>query len=176
MPYYNPIVRTFGQLRSALTEVLDLPRVSIRPDVPLAVLLPVENRRAAWEKLRSEGVDLPGLELPHWLRETTGWTVSVTTVSLALLLKDWWALAYGVELGMVGYKVTRPWAICIPLGLATVGELSMFLTSFREHRDSGYRWTRNEISFKVRQIVAESLGRRLDEVHETSTFSDLGAE
>jgi hypothetical protein len=176
MAYYNPIVRTFGQLRSALTEVLELPCEAIRPDVPLDVLIPVEHRRRAWEKLRGTGLNLPGLELPHWLRETTGWTVSVTTVSLALLLKDWWALAFGVELGMLGYNVTRPWAICIPLGLATVGELSMFLTSFREHRDSGYRWTRNEISFKVRQIVAESLGRRLDEVHEKSTFAEMGAE
>jgi hypothetical protein len=176
MGYYNPIVRTFCQLRSALTEVLELPRESIRPNMPLDVLLPVEHRRDAWEKLRREGIDLPGLELPHWLGETTGWTVSVTTVSLALLLKDWWALACGVELGMLGYKVTRPWATWIPLGLATVGELAMFLTSFRDHRDSGYCWTRNEISFKVRQIVAESLGRRLDEVHEKSTLADLGAE
>jgi hypothetical protein len=176
MGYYNPIVRTFGQLRAALVEVLELPREAIRPEMPLDVLLPTAKRRAAWEKLRRAGVELPGLELTHRFREITGWTVGAVTIAVGLLVRDWTALASGFELGMLGYKLTRPWAVHISLRPATVGELTMILTSFRDHRDSGYRWTRNEISFKVRQIVAESLHLAIDEVKERSTLAELGAE
>jgi hypothetical protein len=49
----------------------------------------------------------------------------------------------------------------------------LYLTSFREHRGSGYRWTRNEIATKVRLIVAESLGVPLDAVQPETTLEEL---
>jgi hypothetical protein len=36
---------------------------------------------------------------------------------------------------------------------------SVLTNSLSEHKHSGYRWTRNEISMKVRMIVAESAGK-----------------
>jgi hypothetical protein len=56
-----------------------------------------------------------------------------------------------------------------------VGELVIAMTCFREHKDSGYRWARNEIELKVRLILAESLGLDLDEVLPECTLRELGA-
>jgi hypothetical protein len=175
-PSYNPIVRTFGLLRGGLVHCLDLPRHAIRPGTRLETLIPVERRREAWELLRREGVDVPALKLPNGLENASIFAVLATTASFALLLREWTALLSGISFGRIAYTLTRPWATCIPLGLATVGELALYMTSYREHKDSGYRWTRNEISFKVRQIVAEALCHRLDEVHENSILAELGAD
>jgi hypothetical protein len=41
---------------------------------------------------------------------------------------------------------------------------------------SGYRWTRNEITFKVRLTLAEALNVPLDAVRPESTLAELGAE
>jgi len=54
----------------------------------------------------------------------------------------------------------------------TVGELVLYLTHFPDHRQSGYRWTKNEISLKVRLIIAMNLGLPLDEVRPETTFTD----
>jgi hypothetical protein len=172
---YNPIVRTFGRLRAELVEGLDVPRQAIRPGTPLEALIPLEQRRQVWDALRKSGFDMPGLQLPGGVSKASTLAVLATTASFALLLREWTALLSGISFGRIAYTLTRPWSTCIPLGLVTVGDLALFLTCYREHKDSGYRWTRNEISAKVRQIVAESLGHRLDEVHEGSTLAELGA-
>ncbi len=46
MQTYNPIVRTFGQVRAALLSSCDVARRDIRPDTPLVYLLPEAERRA----------------------------------------------------------------------------------------------------------------------------------
>ncbi len=47
----------------------------------------------------------------------------------------------------------------------------IYVTHFGEHRDSGYRWTRNEIALKVRMVVAQSVGLPLEAVQpETKLF------
>jgi hypothetical protein len=52
----------------------------------------------------------------------------------------------------------------------------LYLTCFREHKASGYRWTRNEIATKVRLVIAESLGLDLEAVQPEQTLAELGAE
>jgi hypothetical protein len=174
--YYNPIVQTFGRLRAAMVDCLDLPRWAIRPETPLDLLFPIENRREQWDRLEHMGLDLPSLELPRRLENASVLAVAAATVSWAVWFQEWTALLAAFSFGRIARTVTKPWATCMPCGLVTVGELALYLTSYRDHKHSGYRWTHNEISFKVRQIVAESLGLRLDEVHENSTWTELEAD
>jgi hypothetical protein len=173
---YNPIVRTFGQIRAALLSSGDVARRDIRPDTPLEWLLPESERREAWRGLRRHGLRVPGLELPPRERLLTAFEVVRTSVSLLLWLQRWSALLLALPVGLAAYWASRPRAMVFPLGLRTVGELVLYLTSFREHQESGYRWTHNEISFKVRLIVAECLGHTLDHVRPESTLAELGAE
>lgn len=175
-PTYNPIVRTFGRFRTGLMSCLDLDRHAVRPETPLEAIIPAQQRREVWRQLRRQGLDVPALELSARERRRNALHVVNTAVSFALGLQRWVALLLVFPLGLIVYAVTRRWAVHFPLGLKTVGEMVIYLTRFREHRDSGYHWTRNEIETKVQLIVAESLGLSLDEVRPESTFAELGAD
>ena len=95
---------------------------------------------------------------------------------LALLLQDWLAFLLFIDLGLIAYKMSRPYAVHMNLAPRTVGELVLYLTSLKNHKHCGYRWTRNEIALKVRFIIAEQLGLRMDDVQPETRFTDLGVD
>src|SRR5262245_19765459 len=80
--HYNPIVRTFWKLRTGLVRHLGVARSDIRPETALADLIPVEQRREVWRKLRQEGVAVPDLELSSTVRSWGTLTVMKTAASL----------------------------------------------------------------------------------------------
>ncbi len=170
---YNPIVRTFGQVRAALVAATGAARRDVRPGTSLDDLLPVRCRRDLWRRLRRDRPRVPALELPPAIRALVFWAVPVGAVAAALWSWELAALLTAVPLGLELFRVSRPWAVEFPLGLRTAGELALYLTRFADHRDSGYRWTRTEVTTKVRMIVAESLGIRLDQVRPESTLVEL---
>jgi hypothetical protein len=174
---YNPIVRTFGRFRAGLVSSLGLTRQEVRPGTLLETLLPVRQRREVWRRLRQQGLRMPALGLSPQDRAQYAVGTLKAAVSFALWLQNWPALLVVFPLlGLLAYGMSRRQAVHFPLGLKTVGEMVLYLTCFREHSGSGYRWTRNEISTKVRLLVAECLGRSLDEVRPESTLAELGAE
>jgi len=170
---YNPIVRTFGRFRAALVRV-GVPRRNVRPEARLEELIPVPARRQVWRQLWQEGIPVPPLQLSpaaQWLGLIG---VAAGAVLLALGLWRWEALLAAFPLGVAAFWASRPWAVHLPHGrLTTVGETVLAMTSVREHRRCGYRWTRNEIAFKVRFIIAESLGLPLVAVRPDTTFAEL---
>ena len=173
---YNPIVRTFGRFRAGLLGCLDVDRHEVRPGTPLEALIPMRERREVWRRLRRQGLRVPPLELAT---DDLAWNalgVLKATVSIALGLQKWPALLAALPLALLAYFASRRRAVHFPLGLRTVGELVFYLTSFPEHQGSGYRWTHNEVAFKVRLVVAESLGLTLNAVRPESTFAELGAD
>jgi hypothetical protein len=173
---YNPIVRTFGQLRAALVNTGEITRGEVRPGTPLESLVPVWRRRRVWRELRAKGLRPPPLELsgPEQWRQVL-WVLR-TALSAAVSLRSVNALLLVVPLAMTTYWVGRYRAVEFPLGLKTVGELTIAMTCFAEHKGSGYRWTHNEIALKVRLIVAESLGLPLEAVRPECTLVELGAD
>jgi hypothetical protein len=173
---YNPIVRTFGQFRAALTRTTGIARQEVRPGTPLENLLPVRRRREIWRGLRRAGVRVPALELPPVAGAIIGWSVPIGAAALALWSGEWAALLSAFPFGLRAYWASRPWAVEFPLGMQTAGELAIYLTCFRDHRDSGYRWTHNEITTKVRMIMAECLNLRLDQVRPESSWVELGMD
>jgi hypothetical protein len=175
-PSYNPIVRTFGQFRAALVDSLGIDRRHVHPRAALDALIPGQHRREVWRRLRRHGLRMPALELSPGERARHTLAVSKVAVSLALGLQHWLALLAAFPLGLLAYGLSRRRAVHLPLRLRTVGELVLYLTCFRDHKGSGYRWTHNEISFKVRLVVAESLGLDLDAVRPEKTLAELGAE
>src|SRR6185312_12661209 len=170
---YNPIVRNFCRLRAGLVDQLGVARHEVRPGTTLDALLPIRVRREVWEQLRRQGLRLPALELSGRDHTRNFWVVLRATVSSAVYLQRWSALILAVPLAMVVAWVTRRRAVHFPLGLRTVGELAIYATPFGEHKDSGYRWTRNEIALKVRMTVAESVGLPLEEVQPETKLNEL---
>lgn len=173
---YNPIVRTFGQVRAALVGKAGLARHEIRPGTPLATALPVPIRREVWRSLQAGGLRLPGLELSERDRGRTLWSVLQAAPALAIGSWRWSALPLTIHLALAVYWAGRRRAVEFPVGLKTVGELVICATCFSDHRASGYRWTRNEIALKVRLIVAQAAGLPLDAVQPERTWAELGMD
>jgi hypothetical protein len=73
------------------------------------------------------------------------------------------------------YRANRRRAVHLSRDVRNVGELVIYMTDFAAHKDSGYRWTRNEIELKVRLTLVDSLGVDLDEVRPECTLRELGA-
>jgi hypothetical protein len=170
---YSPIVRTFCRIRSAFTNNPGVARHEVRPATPLDVILPTETRREAWKQLQRQGFRLPDLEFAghdHW----RNFLIALkATGSFALHIQSWYALLFALPLMFIVSRARRHRAVQFPLGLSTVGELVIYATRFSEHKDSGYRWTRNEIAMKVRMIVAESVGMPLVEIQPETNLLEL---
>jgi hypothetical protein len=177
---YNPIVRTFGQLRTVLVNVLGVDRRLICPAVPLGTLIPVDRRREVLDRLREAG--LPPPELQHRVLVCPLGAILAVVAPCAIIvplaLESW--IAFLIGLGIVfavGWLVWRTMyfkIVEVPLPAKTVGELVIYLTHFAEHK--GYPFSRAEIALKVRFMVAESLGIDIDEVREESSLIELGAD
>jgi hypothetical protein len=173
---YNPIVRVFGQLRSALAEATGSPSRAIRPGTKLEWVLPLERRRELWRAMRRNGVRLPALELPRPVGWFVGPSLIVLSFAAAFALGHPAGCLTGIPALLLFVLLSRPWQTTFPAGLRTVGELTLYITDSVEHRASGYKWTRNEIAFKVRVVLAEALNVPLDRIELKSRLSrDLGA-
>jgi hypothetical protein len=172
---YNPIVRTFCQIRAAILESGQAARHEIRPDSTLEELLPIECRKTVWQNLRRQGLSPPELELSDKIARRNLWMVLRATVSTALMLQRWSAFWLAIPIWVVTHLASYRHRVALPLGIRTIGELAICLTRFRDHKASGYRWTHSEIALKVRIIFAEQLGCDLDEVQLDSRIVDLTA-
>ena len=172
---YNPIRRTFYTVRAALTARAGLPRRAIRPSARLDALIPEADRRRVWAALEEAGLHPPPLALPFRLVLLCFLTMVLGASALALALHTCWGLLAIAPLGLLAYRVSRPWAVDLPPGVETVGALVLSATPYAEHRQSGDRWTRHEIAYKVRLVIAESLGLPVDRVRPESTLAELDA-
>ncbi|MCI0459135.1 MAG: hypothetical protein L0Z62_19435 [Gemmataceae bacterium] len=169
----NPIALTFERLRAALPECLDTLHPDAHPETPLETLLPVAQRREAWRLLRQQGFPLPELQLPPEESRRNLLRVLRVAGSLALWLWWWPALLLALPLGVVVYRLSRPRAVVFPAYVKTVGELALYLTPYRDHREGGCRWTDEEVAAKVRMVVADWAGLPFEEVRPETKFADL---
>jgi hypothetical protein len=169
---YSPIMRTFCRFRAGVLRYIDIDRHAIRPGTPLEFLLPVPIRRAVWEHLRRHGLRPPALEFSKRDLEGVAWAVLRGAVSAGISLQRWSALFAAIPLIVAIYGAHRRQAVELPRGIKNVGELVLYMTRFADHKESGYRWTRNEIELKVRLIIAESMGLDVDDVRPECTWSD----
>jgi hypothetical protein len=170
---YNPIVRTFCKLRAALLSNREIARIEIRPGTALETLMPMGARRLTWRRLQQHGLRMPVLELSERDRRRNCFHVLRGLVSSACYLQTWYALLLIFPLAAAVHWASRRRAVHFPLGLKTVGELVIYTTCFAEHKGSGYRWTKNEITMKVRMVVAESAGLPLEDVQPETRLMEL---
>lgn len=172
MGEYNPIVRTFNQIRAAVLEATDVPRRLVRPGAVIEELIPLDRRHAVWDGLRRRGLAPPWMDWPPVGPWVGAGLVAASVPLLECLGPCAALLVSAVGLG-VAYVSTRRW----PSTVLTVGELTVYCTRFPDHKASGYRWARGDIALKVRLIIAENLGVPLDRIREDTSFvEDLGAD
>lgn len=176
---YNPIVRTFCRVREVLVNVLGVDRRQVRPATPLAALVPPERLGEVLARLRAAGLRAQELERPvvDFPLCFLAVVVGAVTIVLPVALGSWLFALIAVPTGFLtcwlAFLGRRTRVVPVPLGPRTVGEMTIALTRFSDH--PGHRFTRNEISFKVRLILAYGLGIPLDRVREDSKFSNIEA-
>jgi hypothetical protein len=151
--------------------VLDLSPYDVHPSALLEDLVPPERRQDVWKQLRKDGLDLPPLALSAHMRRLTH-----ATLALKLILAGAWgfnllALISLVPLSLLTWLVTRPWAIHIRYGPVTVSDAVIYLTPFSDH--PGYQWSHEEISTKIRLIIADALDLPLEKVQPETRLVDL---
>lgn len=179
---------TFYRLRRALVSAWGVPRESIRPSVSVLPLLPLEGRRAAWNRLaEAMGLHLPPLERPARLASSIvcfSFAAAICAFGVALLH---WGLGAAVATGfaalfaaaLLADWLTLPWATEFAPQFVTAGELTTaivaenYATLCADQR----RGTREEIWQTLVAIITEQLRVAAEQITPEARFvQDLGAD
>lgn len=169
--------RGFHLLRSALVEVAGVPRTTIRPDSALALPRDPREHAAFWSRLHETvgARSWPDLVRPRWMVLAI-WAATLLAV-FAAAVPLWGTematpamLAGATVAGWLLVRITRRYRRRIPRAFATVRAL----VPFAETAPS-VRWTRQEASREVREIVVGILGLKEDRYDEGADFvEELG--
>jgi hypothetical protein len=134
------------------------------------------KRREVWRRLRREGFRVPALELSTPAALSSTLLVLKLSAAFASWLQSRLATCVIVPIGFIIFRVNRRWAVHFPENWLTVGELALRLTPFGDHMGSGGWWTQEDISQKVRLVLAECLNIDAKDIRPESTLRELGAE
>jgi len=159
---------TLAALQSQLHELVPTARATIVNSDRLEDIIPLPDRRVAWQALRAAGFPLPALRL--------SWRVLMISVAIVLGPVLLMALAWQrasiclavVELGILAYRLTRPLATHAPASCETVREAVLHLTPFEIADYRAGLWPREDVRDKVRLIIARGSGVRFQDVFDDS--------
>lgn len=171
-PKYCPTSRSFYKVRQQLSKVLPIPRRMINPKDPLEKIIPIDRRQDIWPKLRSVGLFLPALERSKVVSRVSIAVVCAIPLAITLLFLEPYFMLTAIPLGIAIAYATRQYAVHIPAVCLTVGDLSVYATSMRDHDSANSAWSRSEVLLKVRMITAEQLGIPIDKIAEDSRFNE----
>ncbi|MGL4462935.1 MAG: hypothetical protein ACRDD1_15570 [Planctomycetia bacterium] len=174
---YNPIVRSYNRYRAALGDILGVSRCDLRPGERLEDLIPAERRQEVWKELGDRGLIAPDLyRIPVRL------PLSMQATLVLAAMRAIWNLTGSPWLTVIVAPVVWPFCLTVDLPWAsrpdeippfcrTVGELAVYGVHFKDHPDA--RWSRADISLKVRMQVAETCWLTLDDVRPETRLVDL---
>ena len=170
--------RTFYRLRAALVAHLGLSPRDIRPATVLAGIIPRHRRRDVWNALRADDLALPPLHRPRNVVALSATVVLLIAAAVAAAgynisganVAAFAGLLCGAVAAYAASRLSAPWATEIPELSGRVQDAALWAT-----RVPSGELTRGEISFKVRQIIAEQMGLTMSSVTEDKNFvGDLG--
>jgi hypothetical protein len=169
----SKIGQVFHELRWQLGQILHQSPEEISPSHLLVNLVPPQDRRRIWEELRQSGVELPALQLGNPVLLMMALVILIPVFVLAMVRKTPLVFLCLIELIWIARKLTRPWAISPPIGCETVQEAALCITSFRQNDFRAGLWPREDISAKVRWILAQRLGIPFQEIADETKIADL---
>ena len=170
-----PSQQSFYVVRRTFMTVLDLPRGMIRPETPLADLLPLAGRRKKWsallEAMVNTGHRWPRLVRPRWLNRLVLLVAPGLVFGLSLIwLPAGWAFMAALVALVMADRLTAPWQREFPVSCTQVRDLVPFVKPL-----DARVWTREEVFHKVRAITVEQLGVKEELVTMDARFiEDLG--
>lgn len=179
-----PTGRAFRNIRQVLTETTSTPKQAISPSTELKTILPPRIRRRVWKRLEQ---DVPGrrraLRLPLRLGPIMAGLCVIAGVVGTVIIIPHAGIVNAIVLGvtmtpatlLVLFFIARPFAIAFPHGVVTVGDLAT-ATFPPGHEEAAKRdMTDQEVWEKLREIVAEALGLKVEDITPSARFvEDLG--
>jgi len=188
-------MHTFHRLRRALREILGTERARLRPDTPLAELLPIERRRALWQSLQNElELRLPGLVRPDWLLQNGLGCLLLIPLVLAVLAgmqviskqQGWLLFALSIACAFVIERYSRPLARHFARGCSTLGDLceTVLAANLQQVRNSAGSararqgvWNITEVRTVLYSLICEQLGVSREQLGPDVRFvQDLGMD
>lgn len=179
--------RSFNLLRATLMRHVPLKRRDIKPAALLSELIPKTDRNNLRERIAAElnTGTLPELVRPTWLAALLGLGSIAAGTSVAIALGTTMSVtvavllgaAAAVGLGFASASATSGQRCEFPPGIATVGDLSRWIMSHKTDFGgvaSDRRWTREQVSQRVREIVVETLGCAGSYREDARFIQDLG--
>lgn len=164
---YDRLVRQLAQL-TAIVNPHDL-----RPETRLDHIIPAEQRRWTWDRLREAGFQLPELTLSSGVWLITALVVVGPVMLLTVLLKSWLSLLALARLGRFAYRITRPLAIHPPECCANLHDACLHLTHFNRADHEAGLWTKADTAARVRYLVACAAGRPFSSISDDTKLFDL---
>jgi hypothetical protein len=178
--------RSFNQLRAALLRQLPLKRRDIQPSIPLVDLIPRARRPTLHRDLAAalQTGPLPDLERPAWVLGL-GAVVSLTLGCLvARAICQFGSGGFVLVTVLVAACLqTIAWlatsGLCreYPPTIATVGDLARWIMTRQPTPVTNgtlRRWTREQVSARVREIVIEQLDCAAHYEEDARFIQDLG--
>jgi hypothetical protein len=177
--------RAFHHVRRELMNSFDVRRSDIRPSVRLEDLLPANQRRESWCKLRQalRAEVWPALQptAAHW------WLAALPGIGASALLNwggsvaNWISTALVASMIVVGsaflvIRATHRLGRDIPTECFTVGDLALFLVQHNRElfaTPAGREWNPVEVSAVVRKVIGDTLAIR-DFSDDADLVKDLG--
>jgi acyl carrier protein len=170
--------RAFYILRNVLIKMFVLERKSVTPDMQFRDLMPKEREKEMWEQIRLAVAarSWPKLALPLWMsRFLIGATVAILSMIVYAVIRYSGlgfigAVALAVVLARVANELTRPHRVCIPSRFNTIRDLIPYAITSDQ-----IKWTREQVSDRMKQIVTEQFDLDESEYTEDSRFlEDFG--
>jgi len=161
--------QAFYFLRRRLLDSTNINRTLLKPDTRLQNIIPVEHRRLAWMRLRSEigsSAALPDLARPLWLvcvlSLITAFAFNYAAMRAPREHMILFGLAAAVLVGCLGSFVTRPLKRYFRRGYESVGAVAIYLSLHNPNsfKREGKGWTREQVSCLVREIIIEEVGTK----------------
>jgi len=169
----SKIGQVSNELRLKLGQLLDRSLEDISPTHLFVTLIPPQDRRKVWEELRESGVVLPDLRLANPVIFVVALIVLLPVTVLAILTKNRFLFLCLFEFFWIARRLTRAWAIVPPIGCETVQEAILCIASFHQIDFQAGLWPREDISAKVRWILAERLGIPFSEITDETKIADI---
>lgn len=172
--------KMFYELRRDLGKLGEIPQ-RLRPSTPLAQAVPAARRRAVWRTLaQGKGLKLPALTYSPrelaWLWRTAGVMAVAAGICVGILPGLWCGILGGLS-GPVLLWLCSPWARRHAPRCPTFGDLVRAVTTLNgglTRSDNGKLLSGHAIWCTLRQVIAESLGVKEEEIRpELRFYEDL---
>jgi acyl carrier protein len=173
--------RAFYRLRRAARASFGVERSEVRPPTPLEAIVPLDDRRNAWTRLKEAvgATDWPELHRSKETDSTITAASAAVAIAAAIMAPSYKVLACAVAAAMSYFlllRATQHLRLHFA-GAATMGDLAAYMATRSAAALKGNEgWTRDQVRALVRDIVMKHVNVDSSFSDDASFVDDLGLD